>query len=231
MKAVGVLFSVRPDGTPRGCTATLVDSPNKSLLWTAAHCLHTGRGGGFHTQLVFAPGYRPPATGNQSPYGVWPVTQSGITGEWPGKGITKWGSLKAWKTAQHDAAALVVGRNAAGQLIRDALGVSQRIRFKVRRARGVKMIGYPAAAPYLGYTLMQCGPGRTRTQPYAINLFSIPCTLGPGMSGGPALTGLDAAGVGTVIGQMTLTDMRNMYVSFQGNAIRRLYRTMARKPV
>jgi V8-like Glu-specific endopeptidase len=231
MRAVGVLFSVRPDGEPRGCTATLVDSPNESVLWTAGHCVHTGRRGAFHTQLVFVPGYRAPRWGNQAPYGVWPIAQVAVTRQWARKGINSSGNLRAWRTAQHDAAAALIARNAAGATLRDAIGVAQHIRFKVRRARGVRMIGYPGAAPYLGNTLMQCGPGRTRTEPYAPNLFGIPCSLGPGMSGGPALVRLDPAGVGTVIGQMTLTDLRRMFVSYQGNAIRNLYRTMARKPL
>jgi hypothetical protein len=44
------------------------------------------------------------------------------------------------------------------------------------------------------------------------------------MSGGPALTGIDPTGIGTVVGEMSLSDYRYMYVPFQGIELHRLYR-------
>jgi hypothetical protein len=86
------------------------------------------------------------------------------------------------------------------------------------------MIGYPLASPWNGEVLMQCGPERLRRRSFAINLMRIRCPLTHGMSGGPALRKMNAAGIGTVIGEMTATDNRYIYVSFMGRELRRLYR-------
>ena len=227
MKAIGRVFSTKPDGTPWSCSGTLIDSHNRSVVWTAGHCIHTGRGGAFHTNLAFAPGYQPQLTGNPTPFGIWPAFTSAAAGSWVKKGITRENEVRAWKTAQYDMAGLVLARDAAGRRAADVVGKSQHIRFRVRQRRAVRMIGYPLAAPYLGEKLMQCGPSRTRTRRWAVNLLMIPCPLTFGMSGGPALTHVNAAGVGTVVGEMTATDFRHMFVSFQGRESRRLYRFLA----
>jgi V8-like Glu-specific endopeptidase len=228
MKAIGRVFSVKPDGQPWSCTGTLIDSPNRSVVWTAGHCLHGGRGGAFHTNLAFAPGYQPQATGNPMPYGLWPAFSSAVAGSWPRKGLSHdRHGRRAWRTSQYDMAGLVLVRDPAGRPAADVVGAAQHIRFRVRKSQAVRMIGYPVAPPYNGETLMQCGPARTRIFRYAVNLMSIPCSLTHGMSGGPALAGMDGAGIGTVIGEMTASDYRRMYVAFQGRESRMLYRHLA----
>src|SRR2546422_837644 len=67
-KRVGALFSHDIKGD-HFCTASAVDSPNRNLIITAAHCVHSGEGGGYLSDLVFVPGYR---NGN-APYGIWKV--------------------------------------------------------------------------------------------------------------------------------------------------------------
>jgi hypothetical protein len=230
MKAIGRIFSVRPDGQPRSCTGTLIDSPNRSLVWTAGHCVHTGRGGAFHTNFVFAPGFQPQLTGNPAPFGIWPAATWAAAGSWVAKGIPLETDRKGWKTAQYDMAGLVLGRDPAGRTAGDAVGGTHNIRFRVRKSRAVRMIGYPVAPPYLGENLMQCGPSRTRARRFAPNLRMIPCPLTLGMSGGPALIRVDAGGFGTVIGEMTVTDFSHMFIPFQGREARRLYRLLARSP-
>jgi V8-like Glu-specific endopeptidase len=66
--AVGALFATS-DGALRShfCSASVVDSPARDLLVTAAHCV-TGPGSG---SIVFVPGY----DDGRTPYGVWPVTR------------------------------------------------------------------------------------------------------------------------------------------------------------
>ena len=64
---VGALFGAdRADSLAGGhfCTASVVHSPRRDLIVTAAHCLD-GAGDG----LVFVPGYRD----GRAPYGVWTV--------------------------------------------------------------------------------------------------------------------------------------------------------------
>src|SRR5689334_20118413 len=60
---VGAIF---PFGTsaPHTCTASVLDSPKRNLIITAAHCVW-GAGVGWS----FAPGY----VNGRTPYGVWTV--------------------------------------------------------------------------------------------------------------------------------------------------------------
>jgi V8-like Glu-specific endopeptidase len=227
MKAIGRVFGVNPGGQLWSCTGTLLDSPNGSVVWTAGHCIHTGRGGAFNTNVAFAPGYQPLATGNPTPYGIWPAARVAVPGAWARKGVSVSGDPRVWTTAQYDAGALVLSRDATGRRATDAVGAAQHIRFGVRKSRFVRVMGYPLAAPYFGETLMECGPSRTHKRRFAVRLRMIRCTLGQGMSGGPALMRVDAAGVGTVIGGMSLTDFRHIYIFPQGSAARRLYRFVA----
>ncbi|WP_217241436.1 serine protease [Streptomyces sp. AC555_RSS877] len=55
------------------CTASIVDSPHRDLLVTAAHCLD-----GSARDLVFVPGYRD----GRAPYGVWRVERRFLPGGW-----------------------------------------------------------------------------------------------------------------------------------------------------
>lgn len=69
---VGPLFA---NGTSaaHSCTASVVASPTRDLILTAAHCI-TGTGAG----MQFAPGYNHGAT----PYGVWTVTRAYVDPAW-----------------------------------------------------------------------------------------------------------------------------------------------------
>lgn len=69
---VGPLF---PSATAsvHTCTASVVDSPGKDLLVTAAHCI-VGSGAG----VVFAPGY----SAGREPFGTWRVTAAYAPPAW-----------------------------------------------------------------------------------------------------------------------------------------------------
>jgi V8-like Glu-specific endopeptidase len=231
MRTIGRVFSVLPDGTGYACTGTLVDSANRSLVWTAGHCLHRGRRAGFHTKVVFVPGYQAAATGNSAPYGVWPASLVAVTGSWIAKGYTGPDFGGSWRTPQFDGGALVLARDAAGRTLTDALGVSQHIAFS-RRVRGrVRMIGYPAHAPYTGEQLMQCGPQRAHRRRWAPRLYRVSCPLNHGMSGGPTIARMDSLGVGVVLGPITAFDgRRGLFFSENRGELRLLYRTYTGHP-
>lgn len=73
---VGALFLGQLGG-PRLCTASVVHSPKRNLLVTAAHCVHLpGQDPTAH--LIFAPGYR----NGQAPYGTWPVKAITVDPRW-----------------------------------------------------------------------------------------------------------------------------------------------------
>src|SRR5689334_12514243 len=65
---VGALF----DGRQHVCTASVVRSPHKDLVVTAAHCLDDS------DDLVFEPGYRD----GRAPYGKWKVDKRYLPEGW-----------------------------------------------------------------------------------------------------------------------------------------------------
>lgn len=66
---VGALF----DGGQHFCTASVVHSPHRDLVVTAAHCLD-----GDTDDLVFVPGYR----NGRAPYGRWRLTRRFLPDAW-----------------------------------------------------------------------------------------------------------------------------------------------------
>ncbi|WP_406437492.1 trypsin-like peptidase domain-containing protein [Streptomyces sp. NBC_00631] len=75
---VGALFGADKAGSLSGnhfCTASVVHSPQRDLIITAAHCID---GEGDATGLVFVPGYRD----GQAPYGVWKVGKRYLPDGW-----------------------------------------------------------------------------------------------------------------------------------------------------
>lgn len=73
---VGALFAAdRRDRLSGGhfCTASVVHSPHRDLIVTAAHCLN-----GRPDELVFVPGYRD----GEAPYGVWKVGRRFLSEGW-----------------------------------------------------------------------------------------------------------------------------------------------------
>ena len=57
---------------------SVVASPGKDLLITAAHCINGGDGSGYKKDIVFIPGYRDGAT----PYGIWTPQRLLVAPQW-----------------------------------------------------------------------------------------------------------------------------------------------------
>jgi V8-like Glu-specific endopeptidase len=75
---VGALFEHNASGN-HFCTASVVASPGKDLLITAAHCINGGQGSsGYSSDIVFIPGYRD----GQEPHGVWTVARLLVAPQW-----------------------------------------------------------------------------------------------------------------------------------------------------
>jgi V8-like Glu-specific endopeptidase len=74
---VGALF-VRDGQDDHFCTASVVASPGKDLLITAAHCIDTGKGGGYRQDIVFIPGYRD----GVAPFGIWTPRRLLVAPQW-----------------------------------------------------------------------------------------------------------------------------------------------------
>ena len=193
---VGRLFSLKPDGSAWVCSATLVDSANRSVVWTAGHCVHSGRGGAPHTNFGFVPAYRPQAAGGPAPFGVWPGTHWGASLSW---------SIEGDATHfRRDFGGVVLARDGIGRTLTDVLGAAQHIAFARKAPTRSALVGYPAAAPFDGESLFQCGPNRlgrtSRVLGSGPNPMGIACSQTAGASGGPWLRDRDrTTGVGTVV--------------------------------
>jgi V8-like Glu-specific endopeptidase len=74
---VGALFAHNAAGN-HFCTASVVASPGKDVLITAAHCIHGGKGSGYGTDIAFIPDYR---NGN-APFGVWTPKKLLVAPQW-----------------------------------------------------------------------------------------------------------------------------------------------------
>ncbi|HEX7245003.1 MAG TPA: hypothetical protein VF245_05490 [Solirubrobacterales bacterium] len=137
----GVIFIVTPFGLGR-CSGTAVNSPNYSVVITAAHCIREPgrRGSWLDLAWVFVPGYRY----GQRPFGVFPARWVDTT--------------KRWRTIggeNSDVGAAVVRPNARGQLLTKAVGGAG-IAWGLTARQVFDIHGYPAAAPFDGETQRVC---------------------------------------------------------------------------
>jgi hypothetical protein len=137
----GVVFIVTPFGLAR-CSGTAVNSPNFSVVFTAAHCIRDPgrRGRWFGFQWVFVPGYRY----GQRPFGVFPAKWLDTTRGWRRIG-----------SENYDVGAAVVRRNARGQRLTKAVGGAG-IAWGLPAEQVFDIHGYPAARPFDGETQRVC---------------------------------------------------------------------------
>ncbi|WP_405871429.1 trypsin-like peptidase domain-containing protein [Streptomyces sp. NBC_00005] len=121
---VGALFDADRRSSLAGghfCTASVVHSPNRNLIVTAAHCLN-GDG-----DLVFAPGYRD----GKAPYGVWTVRRSFLP--------------DGWAKGQHEDSDVAFGilGDQDGKGVEDEVGGNRFVAGMATGATAVTVTGYP----------------------------------------------------------------------------------------
>ena len=162
----GQVFGRTPSGAGFGCSGTVVQSENKSVVWTAAHCLYDWRG--FSTDVVFVPGYKD----GPSHHGTWAATEIAVTAEY-----------EATESLDHDFGAIVLAPNENGVLIGDAVGM-RGIAFDQSPAEFFQSYGYPAIPSefFDGERMHSCeSQGSGRVNGGAI---SMGCDMQFGSSGG-----------------------------------------------
>lgn len=124
------------------CSGTAVNSGNKSVVFTAAHCVNSGGRDGrwFTGRWVFVPAYRY----GQRPFGVFPARWLDTTKQWRRSG-----------SENFDVAAAVVGRNGRGELLGEAVGGAG-IAWNLKARQTFDVHGYPAEEPFDGETQRIC---------------------------------------------------------------------------
>jgi V8-like Glu-specific endopeptidase len=138
----GVIFFLVEGIFPGRCSGTAVNSPNRSVVFTAGHCVYENFLGGiwFDENWVFVPGYR----FGQRPFGVFPATRIDATRQWIAGG-----------SENFDVGAAVVGRNEKGQLLGTAVGGTG-IAWNQKPNQVFDVHGYPAEIPFDGETQRIC---------------------------------------------------------------------------
>ncbi|GAA3708757.1 hypothetical protein GCM10023082_03470 [Streptomyces tremellae] len=195
----GKLFFDGPQGS-MVCSATVVTDPahpgQSDLVWTAGHCVHAGKDGGWYRNIAFVPSYNDkglPASALQSadrrdlaPFGVWWADWAETSRQWISEGSETGG-----KGSPFDFAVLHVEPESggSGRSLQETVGAAVPVDFDAPAVRDIPSItanGYPAAAPFDGQRLFQCTdrPGRLSLDASEPTEYRIGCTMTGGASGG-----------------------------------------------
>ncbi|WP_168714018.1 hypothetical protein [Streptomyces sp. A1136] len=223
MPVVGRMF-VMTGGGGYFCTASVVSSPGRDLVVSAAHCLL----GADARQVAFVPHYR---ADRPQPYGMFPVLRdsAGHAKVWI---APRYRSEGADRAATLDVAFAQVGPNASGALVEDVVGGNRLVTGAAYAQASVTLVGYPASAARPRLCVNRTTKF-TSSDPKIPGTFQrIDCTGYPGgTSGGPFLTHFDPNTltgdiVGVIGGWKTGGDTDDTsYSSYFGAEIRALYET------
>ncbi|MFF4757556.1 trypsin-like serine peptidase [Streptomyces sp. NPDC001292] len=195
----GKVFFDSPEGT-MVCSATVVQDPahpgKSNLVWTAGHCVHAGKKGGWYRNIAFVPSYNDAgrstaelqdATKDElAPYGVWWGDWAQTSEQWIEQGGPTGG-----QGAAYDFAVIHVTpeQGGGGKSLEETVGAALPVDFAapaVPQVRSVTATGYPAAPPYDGQRLYRCQdkPGRLSLNASDPTMYRIGCTMTGGSSGG-----------------------------------------------
>ncbi|MEU0055650.1 hypothetical protein [Streptomyces sp. NPDC006334] len=195
----GKLLFDSPEGTSV-CSATVVEDPahpgKSNLVWTAGHCVHAGKKGGWYRNLAFVPSYNDAGMSAKqletaskkqvAPYGVWWADWAQTSDQWIAQGGPTGGD-----GASYDFAVIHVTpeEGDSGKSLEETVGSALPVDFAapaVPKVRSITATGYPAAAPYDGQRLYRCEdkPGRLSLNTTDPTMYRIGCTMTGGASGG-----------------------------------------------
>jgi V8-like Glu-specific endopeptidase len=195
----GKVFFDSPQGT-MVCSATVVQDPahpgKSNLIWTAGHCVHAGKKGGWYRNIAFVPSYNDSgrtaaelqnATREQvAPYGVWWADWAQTSQQWIEQGGETGGD-----GAPYDYAVIHVTpeKGGNGKSLQETVGSALPVNFNapaVPKVPSITATGYPAAAPFDGQKMYRCTdkPGRLSLNASDPTMYRIGCTMTGGSSGG-----------------------------------------------
>jgi hypothetical protein len=172
----GRLF-VRQGGNEGYCSATAIDSPSRRLVLTAGHCVNSGPSlrpgdGAWSSLLEFVPAY----SGGAAPFGAFVAhrRQEFAPRQW-----VRFGN------PNFDVGAILVGPNAEGANVADAVGGGAAIALDRSRHEEFQTYGYPGAARWMqGCDSPYVGDDALTYQVPGPPTIAIRCRWAPGASGG-----------------------------------------------
>ncbi len=165
----GRIFAVDPREGPYSCSGTALDTPSRSIVLTAGHCVVENRSWGTH--IIFVPAFDHGA----HPFGAFTADTVHVTTQW-----------RRSENNDFDVAALHVLPNSFG-VLEDVVGARG---FAYNRSRHLRLqiFGYPAAAAG-GQQLRECKGLGLGSDPLTFSLSGPPtlparCDMAAGSSGG-----------------------------------------------
>ncbi|MBO0778896.1 MAG: hypothetical protein J2P37_08735 [Ktedonobacteraceae bacterium] len=212
LSTVGKVFFVS-GGRNFVCSGTSINSPNKSLVDTAGHCLYDHEhNGGWSRNWIFCPMY---SNGN-TPVGCWTANYFYTSSSWVKNG-----------DFESDYGLVVVHPRSSGRLVNRVGGVGWAYNYSPKQS--FHAYGYPAAKPFNGQTMKSCS-GTSTVWKYNNGTMdmSIPCNMTGGSSGGPWLVKI--SGGWYVNGHNDFTWSKypgRMFSPYYGNAWYKLYTKVA----
>ncbi|MFF2146907.1 trypsin-like serine peptidase [Kitasatospora sp. NPDC058190] len=190
-----VFFSAQ--GGRGNCSATVVADPQhpgkSNLVWTAAHCVHEGKGGNFYKDLVFVPAYN--NSGASSGGKKAPLSELAPLGTWWADQVTtspQWmveGGQTGDAANQYDFAVMRVhSQNDTGKSLEETVGSAVPVWFDAPRDQlKVSAVGYPLVKPFDGQELYKCDGGKPTRLSFDAKrptMLTIGCDMTQGASGG-----------------------------------------------
>lgn len=171
----GRMYISNPDGSTTGwCSASVINSGQRNLISTAAHCLHGGKGKNWLFNEAF---FVPQLHGNSRPYGIF----------W----AQRWTVWSTWTDDSDDdydyGFVNLFSRN--GQNVVDVVGANG-LRVNAGYNQTVIVWGYPADSGYPGDVPYYCDKKATYGKWFDSWLY-VDCTMTGGASGGPWLVDYD----------------------------------------
>lgn len=188
---------------PKGsmvCSATVVKDPanpgRSNLVWTAGHCVHAGKDGGWYRNIAFVPSYNDKGLSaaelenasreDLAPYGVWWGDWAQTSEQWIDQGAPVGG-----QGAPYDFAVVHVTpeKGSGGKSLEETVGSALPVEFgapAVPKIASMEATGYPAAPPYDGQRMFRCAdkPGRLSVRADQPTMYRIGCSMTGGSSGG-----------------------------------------------
>lgn len=194
----GKLFFDSPEGS-MVCSATVVEDPahpgKSNMVWTAGHCVHAGKKGGWYRNIAFVPSYNNSGKSvaqlqkakkeEIAPYGVYWADWAQTSEQWISGGGPTGG-----QGAPYDFAVLhVTPEKGSTRSLEETVGGALPVNFNapaVPKIPSITATGYPAAPPFDGQKLFQCSarPGRLSVTASDPTMYRIGCTMTAGSSGG-----------------------------------------------
>jgi V8-like Glu-specific endopeptidase len=216
--SVGVLAMTNEQGVDGFCSASVVQSPGKSLVLSAAHCLNDDDR---FKNFVFVPQYNNGS--NPKPFGIFPVKPGHVYLD------DRYLSLGTRAGDDYDFAFIEVGANSSGQLLQDAVGGGNRLKLLGANdfiQPNVHLVGYPGA----GNTPLDCV---ATTSKFNTRFLKIKCDgYTGGTSGSPFLANFDGTNgdvIGVIGGYETGgRDPNESYSSWFDEDVKMLYDTAVR---